>query len=73
MARAQVTILKTANPPGWVWTFDRNDLLNDSVDNFATAVSPSAALDAVKPLIGQMPGTLSKLVLTVDSFEPPAP
>jgi len=71
MARAQATIIKTANPAGWYWTFDRLDTPDATVDNFATAANPNAALDFIKPLIAGLPGTMSRVVITVDSFEPP--
>lgn len=70
MSKAKATIVKTANPAGWYWTFDRLDVSDATVDNFATAANPNAALDALKPLIGAMPGTLSGVTILVDSFEP---
>jgi len=70
MARAQARIFRINNPAGWAWSFDRLDTPDAGIDNFATAVSPNAALDAIKPLIQVMPGTLSKIDFVADTFEP---
>jgi hypothetical protein len=69
MSRAKAEILKTANPAGWFWTFDRLDILDAAIDNTASAANANAALDAIKPLIAGMTGTLSKVTILVDSFE----
>jgi hypothetical protein len=70
MARAQAKVFKVANPAGWTWTFDRLDVTDGVIDNVASAANPNAALDAIKPLIGAMPGSLSTVILTIDTFEP---
>jgi hypothetical protein len=70
VARANIRIYRTLNPAGWAWSFDRADVQDSGIDNFATAVSPNAALDAIKPLIQALPGTLSTVDMKVDTFEP---
>lgn len=70
MARAKAVIFKTTNPAGWAWTFDIVSTLDGSVDNSASAANPNAAMDAIKPLIQAMQGTLSRVEMTIDSFEP---
>ena len=70
MARAQSLIQKTSNPAGWFYTFDRIDVADSAIDNMATATSPTTALDAIKPLISGLPGTLSKVTVIVETFEP---
>lgn len=70
MAGAHARIFRTASPAGWAWTFDRTDTPDAAIDNFATAANPNAALDAIKPLIGALPGTLSEFTIKVSSFEP---
>jgi hypothetical protein len=70
VAKANVRIYRTLAPAGWAWSFDRTDIQDSGIDNFATAANPNAALDAVKPLISAMPGTLSTVDMKVDTFEP---
>lgn len=62
-------IFKTANPVGWAWTFDVQPP-DAAVDNFATAANPNAALDALKPLIGGMSGTLAMVEIKATTFDP---
>lgn len=69
MATARSDIFKTASPAGWSYTFDRTDVNDGVVDNSATAVSASAALDAIKPLIAALPGTLSRVQVNITTFE----
>lgn len=70
MARAQAKIVKTTNPVGWFYTFDRIDTQDGAMDNMATAANPNAALDAIKPLIAALPGSLSNVTIIVETFEP---
>ena len=69
MSSAQAKIFRTTNPSGWAWTFDRTDVQDSAIDNFATATSAAAALDAIKPLVAAMPGTLSSLLVNISAFE----
>ena len=71
MATAQAKIFKTTTPAGWTYTFDRTDLNDGAIDNSATAANPNAALDAIKPLIAALPGSLSIVTVNVTTFEAP--
>lgn len=70
MAIAQARIFRTTNPVGFGYTFDRTDVNDGSLDNFATAANAGAALDAVKALIGALPGTFAQATINVTTFEP---
>jgi len=70
MATAQAKIYKTSSPAGWYYTFDRSDISDAGVDNFATAANPNAALDSLKTLVGALPGTLFQIEFTARTFEP---
>lgn len=72
MATAQYRIFKTTSPAGWAWTFDRTDISDGAIDNFATAANAGAALDAIKALVGGVPGTLYAIQGNISTFEPPA-
>ncbi len=71
MARGQGLIQRTSTPNTWLWQWDNLSSPNDAIDNFATAANPSAALDALKPFATGLPGSLSKITVTVESFEGP--
>jgi hypothetical protein len=70
VSTAKVRIYKTGSPAGWAWTFDVTTTPDASIDNVGTATGAAAALDAIKPLIAGMAGTLSSVDMTVQSFEP---
>jgi len=69
MAKAHAIIYKVLSPAGWAYTFDRIDLLDAGIDNNGTEANANAALDAIKPLILNLPGSLSKVTLVIDTFE----
>jgi len=69
MSTANARIIKTANPVGWFYTFDRTDISDAAIDNMATAANPNAALDSLKTLIAAMPGTLASVTINVSAFE----
>ena len=69
MAKAKAVIAKTANPVGWFYTFDRLDVNDAAIDNMATVANPNAGLDAIKTLAAALPGTLSVITITVETFE----
>jgi hypothetical protein len=71
MAKANIRIYRTLSPAGFAWSFDRTDTQDSGIDNFATAANPNAALDAIKPLIAAMPGSIATVDMRVDTFEPP--
>ena len=70
MATAQAKIFRVANPSGFVYTFDRTDVQDGVLDNSASAGTAGAALDAIKALIGGLPGTFSNASISVITFEP---
>lgn len=69
MATAQARIFKTLSPASFSYTFDRTDVSDGAVDNAATAVNAGAAIDAIKGLIGAMPGVFSIAVINITTFE----
>jgi hypothetical protein len=69
MATAQARIFKTTTPNGFSYTFDRTDTSDGSIDNAATAANAGAALDAVKALIGGLPGVFASAVINISTFE----
>ena len=71
MAKSQAKIFRTGSPAGWLWTYDRLDVSDGAIDNTASATNPNTALDAIKPLIGAMPGTISSIVITSETHETP--
>lgn len=69
MAQAIAKIYKTTNPAGFAYTFDRSDVVDGSIDNAATASSAGAALDAIKSLVGGLPGVFSLANISIQTFE----
>lgn len=69
MATAQARIFKTATPAGFSYTFDRTDVSDGTIDNAATAANAGTAMDAIKALIGAMPGVFASAVINVSTFE----
>lgn len=69
MAQAMAKIYKTTNPSGFAYTFDRTDITDGSIDNAATASSAGAALDAIKALVGGLPGVFSQASISIQTFE----
>jgi hypothetical protein len=69
MATAKAVISKTTSPAGFFYTFDRTDVNDGSTDNMATAANAAAAIDAIKALAGGMPGVISNINITINTFE----